>query len=128
VEVTRVAVPVIVTEKGVVVATLPLKVTRSVNFAPPVKETGLVANATVRPVPPVITDESVTGPANPAEFTVAETPEGRLPIVSVSDAELPEANVTVGPVGDPLEVVTLKFCGRTLMETVWVLVNVPTVA
>src|SRR5712692_8095073 len=108
-----------VREKVVVDETVPLKVTTSVNFIPAVKVTGLVVGVTVRPVPPVTVDDRVTGPANPAAFT-ARDPEGRLPIVRVSVAELPEANEMLGPVGVPLEVVTLKSCGLTTAVTLFV--------
>jgi hypothetical protein len=118
VEVAEVAVPVIVTAKGVVVATVPLKVTTSVSFMPAVKITGLVAGVTVRPEPPVMVVDNVTGPANPALFTAAAAPEGRLPMVSVSVAEPPVAKVMAGPTGVPFDVVTLKSCGRTLKVSV----------
>jgi len=97
-----------------VIAAVPPKVTRSVNFWPAVKVTVGFASVTVRPEPPVMVVDNVTGPANPAMFTPAEAPEGRLPIVSISVAELPDANVRAGPTGVPFEVVMLKLCGRTL--------------
>jgi hypothetical protein len=117
VEPVTVAVPVIVTAKIVVLVAVPEKVTRSVSFWPAVKVTGLVVGVTVRPEPPVIVEERVTGPANPAAFTAAAAPEGRLPMVRVSVDELPEAKVTAGPTGVPFDVVMLKFCGRTLIES-----------
>jgi len=83
------------------------------------------AGVTVRPVPPVKVEDIVTGPANPAVFTVARAPEGRLPMIRVSVAELPEAKEILGPVGVPLEVVTLKSCGRTMKLIVMTLVKVP---
>jgi hypothetical protein len=115
-EVVKVAVPVIVTEKVVVEVTVPLKVITSVNFPPAVNVTGLVVGVTVRPVPPVIVEVRVTGPANPAELTPAAIPEGRLPIVKVSVVEPPDAKLRLGPVGVPFEVVMLKSWGR--MRTV----------
>jgi len=84
------------------------------------------AGVIVRPVPPVKAEDNVTVPANPAEFTATD-PDGRLPIVRVSVAELPEANDKLGPVGVPLEVVMLKFCGRTTKLMVMNLVKVPIV-
>ena len=81
---------------------------------------------TVRPVPPVKVEDIVTGPANPAVLTVGD-PDGRLPMVRVSVAELPVANDMLGPVGVPLEVVTLKSCGRTTKLIVMNLVKVPIV-
>jgi hypothetical protein len=116
VEVPRFAVPVIVTVKAVVVVTVPPKVTRSVSFAPAIKITGLVANPTVRPVPPIITDERVTGPAKPAAL-IARVPVGRLPNDARSDAEPPEAKEILGPVGVPLEALKLKSCGLTMTVT-----------
>jgi len=86
----------------------------------------LEAGVTVRPVPPVKVEDIVTGPANPAVFTV-EDPDGRLPMVRVSVAELSVANDILGPVGVPLEVVTLKSCGRTTKVIVMNLVKVPIV-
>ena len=117
-----VAVPVIVTVKGVVVPTVPLKVTTSVNFWPAVKVTGLIVGVTMRPVPPVIVEERVTGPVNPAAFTPADDPDGRLPTVNVSVVEAPDAKERLGPVGVTFEVVTLKSCGRTIHVIVFVLV------
>jgi hypothetical protein len=73
---------------------------------------------TTRPVPPVITENRVTGPANPAEFTEG-APEGRLPMVRVSIAEPPDTNERLGPVGVPFEVVTLKSCGLTTTVTLF---------
>jgi len=84
------------------------------------------AGVTVRPVPPVKVEDNVTGPANPAVFTV-EAPDGRLPMVRVSVEELPVANDMLGPVGVPLEVVTLKSCGRTTKLIVMNLVKPPIV-
>jgi hypothetical protein len=107
----NVAVPVIVTENVVVEVTVPLKVTTSVDFPPAVNVTNvtrLVVEFTIRPVPPVIVGERVTGPANPAELTPAAIPEGRLPIVNVSVVEPPDAKLRLGPVGVPFEVVMLK--------------------
>ncbi len=52
-------------------------------------------------------EDRETGPANAAAFTPAD-PEGRLPIVRVSVAELVEAKVMLGPVGVPFELVMLK--------------------
>jgi hypothetical protein len=80
----------------------------------------------VRPEPPVIVEERVTGPTNPAEFTATE-PEGRLPMERVSVAEPPEANDTLGPVGVPFEVVMLKSCGRTMKVSVFVRIWGPSV-
>ena len=116
VELASVAVPVIVTEKVVVAVAVPLKVTTSVSLRPAVKVTGLVVGVTTRPLPPVMVEDRVTCPAKPAEFTAAD-PEGRLPIVRVSVAELPELKLMAGPVGVPLEVVMLKPCGRTMTVT-----------
>jgi len=76
------------------------------------------ASVTVRPEPPVMVVDNVTGPANPALFTAAAAPEGRLPMVRVSVAELPEAKATGVPTGVPFDVVTLKLCGRTLIVIV----------
>ena len=121
VELARVAVPVIVTEKVVVDPTLPLKVTTSVSFRPAVKVTGLVVGVTTRPLPPVMVEDRVTGPVKPAEFTAAD-PEGRLPMVRVSVAELPELKLIAGPVGVPLEVVMLKAWGLTITETLFAFV------
>ena len=103
--------PVIVTEKVVVVVTVPLKVTTSVSFCPATSVTGVVAGLIVSPVPPVKVDEIATWPANPEAVTPAAVPDGRLPIVSVSVVEAPDANERLGPVGVPLDVVMLKFCG-----------------
>ncbi len=80
-----------VTEKVVVLDTVPLNVTRSVSFWPATNVTGLVVGVTTRPVPPVIKDVSVTGPAKPALLTAA-LPEGRLPSVRVSVVDNPELN------------------------------------
>ena len=99
-EVVREAVPVSVTEKVVVVVTVPLKVTTSVNFCPATRVTGVVVGVTVRPVPPLIVDDIATGPANPAAVTPAPAPEGRLPMVRVSVADPPDAKLIVGPVDD----------------------------
>jgi len=66
------------------------------------------AGVTVRPLPPVIVEVSVTGPVKPAAFTAAEAADGRLPIVMVSVAEPVDANDMLGPVGVPFEVVALK--------------------
>jgi hypothetical protein len=117
-ELDKLAVPVITTVKVVVEATLPLKVTTSLTFCPAVKLTGLVAKATESPVPPVIVEESVTGPAKPAALTPAATPDGRLPILIEPVVELPELKLA----GFPLTMVTLKSWGLTRTVTAWVFV------
>jgi hypothetical protein len=75
----------------------------------------------VRPVPPVIVDDRVTGPANPAVL-IATDPDGRLPIVRRSVAEAPELKLILGPVGVPFEVVMLKSIGLTMSVTLFTLV------